>query len=343
MRGLRKHPRLAFLCAVVAVAVLLGGGYLAIGYVIYDRSTKVTANCGGEYPNNTPASFDATPVDSKPYLMPDYEAVSFPSRGDPGVTISGWWVPGAAGAPAVIQVHGLNRCKRTPKTLLAAGMLHRLGYAVLLIDLRNEGNSTVTNGRFAGGVVEYKDVLGAWDWIQSARGVPASRIGLSGQSMGAATVLIAAGQEPRVAAVWEDSGFADINVAITDEVARNGYPTFLAPGATFIGKLTGLDLDALTPVDVPAKLQGRPLAIVHGTADTRLPVKHAQALIDAARAAGAKPYVWLITGSEHYQAILDHPEEYQRRLGEFFGPAIGIPATVAANLPVAAPVALLAA
>ncbi len=342
MRGfLRAHPRLSILSALVAVAVLLGGGYLAVGYVIYDRSTRVDALCGGEYPDHTPAAFDSDPVDSAPYLMPDYSSVSFPSRGEPGVTISGWWVAGVKGAPAVVVVHGLSRCKRTPKTLLAAGMLHRLGYSVLLIDLRNEGDSTVTNGRFAGGVVEYKDVLGAWDWIRTVQGVAASKIGLFGQSMGAATVLIAAGQEPGVAAVWEDSGFADINVAISDEVERNGYPRFLAPGATLIGKFAGLDLDSLSPLDAVARLNGRPLAIVHGTADARMPVKHAYRLIDAARAAGLSPYTWIVDGSDHYQVVLDHPDEYQRRLAAFFGPAIGVPAVAAAPAP--APVVALAA
>ncbi len=326
MQRLRAHP-IRTIVALAAVAVVLAGtAYLAAGYLVYDRSTRVSAHCGGKYVDYTPASFSLDQVDATPYLMPAHEDVSFPSRGEPGVTISGWWVPGAPDAPAVIQVHGLNGCKRAPGNLLEAGMLHRLGYSVLLIDLRNEGESTITNGRFAGGVIEYKDVLGAWDWIQSARGVPASRIGLAGMSMGAATSLIAAGQEPGVAAVWEDSSFADINVAISDEVARNGFPRFLAPAATFVGRLVGVDITSLGPLDAAGKLGHRPVAIIHGTADTRMPIKHAYWLIDAVKAQGGQPYVWIVDGVEHTQANVTHPDEYQRRLGEFFGAAIGVPA-----------------
>lgn len=327
---LRHHPRLAILGAVALVLVLLAGtAYFVGGYVVYDKLTRVAAHCGGDYAANTPASFSTPDLDTTPYLMSAYEDVSFPSRGDPNVTIEGWWVPGSsADAPTAILVHGLGRCKRSPTVLLPAGMLHRRGYNVLLIDLRNEGESTITNGRYAGGVVEYRDVLGAWDWVQSAKGIPAARIGLLGMSLGAATVLIAMGQEPGVAAVWEDSGFADINVAISDELARNGYPTILAGAGIFVARLNGIDLTGLSPLDTAARLNGRPIAIIHGTGDTRLPVKHAYTLRQAIQDHGGQPYVWILDGAEHTRAVYEQPAEYERRLAEFFGPAIGVPAAL---------------
>jgi dipeptidyl aminopeptidase/acylaminoacyl peptidase len=332
MRRLLNRRRLALAGAVALVLVLLAGtAYTAAGYVVYERSTHVEAQCGGRFAGDTPTSFTAEGIDATPYLMPSYEDVSFPAHGDPDVRISGWWIGGAAGdSPTVIVVHGLNGCKRSPTVLLPAGMLYHLGYSVLLIDLRNEGDSTVTDGRFAGGVLEYRDVLGAWDWVRSVRGVPASRIGLLGMSMGAASALIAMGQEPGVAAVWEDSSFSDINVAISDEVARNGYPTFLVPAAILVGRVVGVDITSMGPLDAIAKLNSRPIAIIHGTADTRMPVKHAHALIQAVEDRGGNPYVWLVDGVDHTRAVYAHPAEYERRLAEFFGPAIGTPATATA-------------
>ena len=44
-------------------------------------------------------------------------------------------------------------------------MLHRAGFGVLLIDLRNHGASDIDNGRWAGGSKEFLDALGAWDWL----------------------------------------------------------------------------------------------------------------------------------------------------------------------------------
>jgi dipeptidyl aminopeptidase/acylaminoacyl peptidase len=318
---------LALFAGAIVVVVLVGGSaYLVGGYVVYDKLTRVETQCGGDYPSNTPAAFTSEKVDSTPYLMPDYETVSLPARGDPSIAISAWWIEGSSpDAPAVIMVHGLGRCKRSPTVLLPAGMLHRIGYGVLLIDLRNEGESTVDTGRYAGGTIEYKDVLGAWDWLRKVKGLPADRIALAGMSLGASTAVIAMGQEPQIAAVWEDSGYSDIGVAISDELARNGYPTFLAPAAIFVGRLQGVDITSLGPLDAVSKLNGRPVAIVHSAGDTRMPVKHAYTLRDAIEARGWQPYVWIIDGSEHVQAAYDYPPEYESRLVEFLGPAIGVP------------------
>jgi dipeptidyl aminopeptidase/acylaminoacyl peptidase len=326
MSRLRRHPRLVILCAVAIVLALVAGtAYFVGGYVVYDKLTKVATHCGGDYAGNTPAAFTTPDLDTTPYLMPSYEDVSFSSRGDSGVAISGWWVPGAsAGSPTVIVVHGLGRCKRSPTVLLPAGMLHRHGYNVLLIDLRNEGESTVTNGRYAGGVVEYKDALGAWDWLQQIKGISPGRIGMIGTSLGAATALIAMGQEQGVAAVWEDSGYGDINVAISDELARNGYPTILAGAGIIVARLNGIDLTGLSPLDTAARLNGRSIAIIHGTADTRLPVKHAYALKKAIEDHGGQPYVWIVDGVDHTRAVYEQPAEYERRLVEFFGSALGV-------------------
>ena len=101
-------------------------------------------------------------------------------------------------------------------------MLHRNGFSVLLIDLRDHGDSTREDGRFAGGTDEYRDVLGAWDWLRTEQGLPPASIGLLGISLGAATVLLATGQEPAVAAVWEDSSYADLGTAIDAELKRRG-------------------------------------------------------------------------------------------------------------------------
>ena len=171
--------------------------------------------------------------------------------------------------------------------------------------------------------MEYKDVLGAWDWLQSAKGIAPGHIGLIGMSLGAATVLIAAGQEPRVAAVWEDSGYSDINVAIADELARNGYPSILGPAGIFVAHLNGIDLTGLSPLDATAKLNGRPIAIIHCTGDTRMPVKHAYTLRKAVEDHGGRPYVWIVEGGTHNHAVYEHSAEYETRLVEFFAPAIG--------------------
>ena len=202
---IRRHVR-TWLLLIVAL-VLPMAGYLYVGSVIYDDLSVVKANCDGKWVGFTPAAFLVNGIDTKPFLMPTYELVSIPSR-DSGISLSSWLIPSAtatATGPTVVVVHGLGSCKREDRILLAAGMLHRNGFNVLLIDLRNHGDSTIKNGRYAGGTREYRDVLGAWDWLVDVKGIAPEDVGLMGFSLGAATVLIATGEESGVAAVWEDS------------------------------------------------------------------------------------------------------------------------------------------
>ena len=314
--------------ALVALVVLLVLGTLAYLYassVVYDQISLTAAKCGGRFTANTPAAFTAAPVDTAPYLMADYQTTTFPSR-DPEITISAWYIPVATTTPgsAVVLVHGHDSCKREDAMVLAAGMLHKDGVAILLIDMRNHGDSSVPNGRFAGGTREYRDALSGYDWLVNTQGYAPDRVGLLGMSLGAATVLIATGEEPRVAAVWSDSSYADLDVAIQAELVRNDRPTWLRYGGYLMARVrSGDDLLSLSPLNAMSKLDGRPIFIVHGTADTRVAPSYAADLATAVRAHGGTVDPWMVDGSEHTQSILDQPAEYERRLDAFFEAALG--------------------
>ncbi len=309
--------------AILVVAVIAIAGYGAASVYVYDQLSKVGTGCqGGE--SNEPTAFVVDGLDTSPYLMPAPQTVTFPSRGDPAITIDGWWLPAAAtDVPTVVVVHGLGGCKRSGTNLLAAGMLHRAGMAVLLIDMRDHGDSTWEDGRFAGGTDEYHDVLGAFDWLRS-QGVPAARIGLLGFSLGAATVVIAFGEEPAIAAVWADSSYGDVREAIRDELRRSGYPTFLEAGGVLAGKvLAGDDLAARSPLEATAKLHGRPIFLTMGSDDDRIDPGDLADLVAGVRAAGGTVEPWQVQGAKHTEALTLHPDEYDRRLVDFFASALG--------------------
>jgi dipeptidyl aminopeptidase/acylaminoacyl peptidase len=323
-----KRARL-IIVSVVVLVILMGGIYLGAGAVIYNRLSATSAQCGtnSDDMENTPSAFSYTndTLDPTLYYMAEYEEVSFPSRNSPNITISAWFVPveNSADAPVVILVHGLGSCKANERILTAAGMLYHNGFNTLLIDLRDHGSSTVEDGRYAGGTEEYLDALGAWDWLVNEHGFAPELIGLLGQSLGAATVMIAAGQESQVAAVWEDSGFADINQTIEAELARNNYPTFFAPAAVLLGQLlAGDNIGAFSPLESVRQLDGRPIFITHGTGDTRLSVQNAYQLADAVNATGGSVEPWILEDLGHVEAILVFPDEYERRMVEFFGAAL---------------------
>ena len=314
---------------VVVILLLVGVGYVAGGMVVYSQLSVVKPECQNyktnDWVKNTPSAFVATgssDADLKPYAMAAYQDVSFPSREDK-VTIKGWYVPAQGrdevSAPSVILVHGLNDCKHTPFILMPAGMLNKVGFNVLMIDLRNHGDSQVTDGHYAAGTIEYRDVLGAWDWLVNEKKFAPENIGLFGTSLGAATVLIAMGEESKVAAVWEDSSYADINVAIDAELKRNGYPTMLKDAGVLMGKLiSNHDITSKSPLMALNNLNNRPLFITHGSADTRLSVQYAYDLVAAAKAQGETIEPWIVDGSAHVMAMFDHTADYEQKLVAFF-------------------------
>src|SRR3954447_16676545 len=179
--------RIAIGAGVVALAG--AGAYVGASAIVYDRLTSVPGGCPASQVTNSPERFkvpNPPDFDPSPWFMPAPETVAFPSR-DSAITISGWYVPAAdPDAPTVVIVHGHMACKHDHSVLLPAGMLHRNGFAVLLIDLRDHGDSTYEDGRYAGGTEEYRDVLGAWDWLQTAKRARPERIGLLRVSLGAA-------------------------------------------------------------------------------------------------------------------------------------------------------------
>jgi dipeptidyl aminopeptidase/acylaminoacyl peptidase len=132
------------------------------------------------------------------------------------------------------------------------------------------------------------------------------------------------GEEPHVAATWEDSGFADINVAIVAELSRNGYPTFLASSASLMSQvIAGDNITAYSPLAAVSKLNGRPFFITHGDADTRLSVQYAYDLADAINASGGEVEPWIVAGSGHVEAMFDQTAEYEQRLLAFFSESLG--------------------
>jgi dipeptidyl aminopeptidase/acylaminoacyl peptidase len=331
------RARLVALAAAAAVV-----GYAAASWRLYDLVSASTPHCGTgpdgqpRFGGVTPAAFgpEGLPpeigrlVDTARYAMADYRDVTVRSRD--GTSLAAWWVPGPRpDSPAVVVVHGVGSCKRDPVILLPAGMLHRNGFAVLLVDLGDQGESAARDGRITGGVRERFDVLGAWDWLR-ATGLAADRIGLFGESNGAATVLQATATEPLVAAVWSDSSYADPWTAVREEVRRHGFPDLFVPGAVVWGLLHGIDLDRARPIDAMAAIGSRPVMLVHGALDTRFDVHHVRdlaAALVAARGEARGPDFgpWIVPGAEHLRSSYVAAPEYERRLVAFFGDALGTP------------------
>jgi dipeptidyl aminopeptidase/acylaminoacyl peptidase len=332
----RRRRRWLGLAAVVAIVAVVGYG--AASWYVYDTVGTAPGECWKEDRANTPEAFttrDRAFQDiADANTMPAPQEVRFASRDPqiPDAELAGWWIPAEADdAPAVVLVHGIQSCRREANVLIPAGMLHRAGFSVFLIDMRDHGDSEGDDGRFAGGSEEYMDVLGAWDWVRD-QGVPDDRIGVLGVSFGALSSVIAGGQEPGIAAVWADSVASRLDEGMSNFVVDQlndptGLSRVLVPGAMVWARLiAGDDLTKFNPIDEVARYTGRPIAFVHGELDAVLRASMATEMHDAAVAAGASsPDAWIVTGAGHTEAVFFEPAEYEQRLVDFFTGALGTP------------------
>ena len=189
---------------------------------------------------------------------------------------------------AVLVVHGRSssRTGDNGELVAQAAALVDGGYNVLLFDFRAHGLSGGT--RYTLGADEQGDVLGAVAYLES-RGFAPDRLGFWAHSMGAATVLLAAGASADVRTIVADSSFARLEDLLARELPReSGLPGFFNPAILYFGReLFGLDTRVLNPVEAVAALPPRSLFVIHAEEDRLIPVDHARRI-----AAAAGPAVW---------------------------------------------------
>lgn len=321
-----KGTRTGRLFRRAVVALLLVSGILTLAYSslsIYIATQLVYAPQKPLYA--TPAS-----------LGLQFKDVTFPSREDQ-VQLRGWFIPGIlpggrlTAQRTIIAVHGsrANRADQAAGLLNLSAAFARHGFAVLAFDMRGNGESPPAP--LSLGYFEQRDVLGAVDFLRSGA-IPYPDLGRPrliggwGVSMGAATLLLAASQEPAIRAVVSDSAYADILPILEREVPKGGHlPSLFTPGALLAARaLYGMDFYAVRPVDVVALLAPRPVFFIHGTGDAYIPQANMALLAAAARAAAnASVQTWLVPGAAHAQAFHTYPQEYVARVIAFFTNALG--------------------
>jgi fermentation-respiration switch protein FrsA (DUF1100 family) len=274
--------------------VILALGYLGVGLFV---ATRLTA------PVRQPT--EQTPTDEGL----DFQEVVFESTD--GLSLKGWWVPGEVSSRAVVLVHGLEGSKSGQHILQTASVYSQAGYGVLMFDLRGHGESE--GKRTTVGYQEVRDIRGALSWLEE-RGFEPNEVVLHGWSMGGATVLRSA-PETGVAAVVEESGYADLPLLLWDRLPESsGLPSIFNPGIFLMAKLF-LDFDpwAVKPGEDATELaeEGVPLLIIHSRDDEVVPFEQAEMLA----ASYPEAEFWKIEGYGHVEAYT-HPE-YRQKLLDF--------------------------
>ena len=326
-------------------------GYYLAGKVVYDGVAHTNTDCWGNFDQNNPEQFaplrSEVPLNESnnsenistnimeglsQYWWPGYENATIEVEGE-DLFLSAWFLRQNDSMPWVIFVHGIRGCKSDGALLIPSGMLANAGFNVVVFDLRDHGESSIDDNRVSGGQDEWKDVVAVFDWLIEEQGAEPDNIGIFGNSMGAGTVAIAFSFDDRMSSVWLDSGYADMEDIVVEELEFQGYPTFLGPAGIFAGKIdAGQNLIEHYPLDAASEIGDRHMYVVHGNQDKRVRPHHGSQMCDLAMEEGIEGNVacWFedsvirydvgdgMQSDEHVTLMLTDTDEYETRLVGFF-------------------------
>jgi fermentation-respiration switch protein FrsA (DUF1100 family) len=236
----------------------------------------------------------------------DAQIVSIPGSGH---AIAGWWVDRGGESTVVLLLHGVRADRSS--MVSRAQLLIRNGLSVLLIDLQGEGETP--GEAITLGYRESRDVVAARDWIRSR--APGRRIGVIGESMGGASVLLAP----------QPSGFdAVVLEAVYPRIGRaveNRIRMWLGPLAPVLTPLLLVQLQPrlhisdsdLEPIRSIGRL-GAPVLVVAGSRDEHTTLAESRELF----AAATEPkQMWVVDGAKHQDLLRYDPTGYEEHVVEF--------------------------
>ncbi len=241
----------------------------------------------------------------------DVSVVSFD-----GLTLRGKYYEYAPGAPIELMFHGY---RGNAERDLCGGIQRcfALGRSALVVEQRGSLGSDGHVISF--GVNESRDCH-TWLAFMQKRFGPDVKIILTGISMGASTVLMAAAQSlpPNVVGVLADCGFTSAKEIICLVIQGMKLPPklayfFVRLGARLFGRF---DIEQLPPIQAVGKISV-PVIFFHGETDDYVPCSMS---IRNFEACAAPKRLVLIPGAGHGLSYLVQPERYLRELDGFFRP-----------------------
>lgn len=315
-RRARVTRWVSFAFAAVLVALVT-----YFGYVGYEGSRQLTEPPTPTADCRTPATlgwaYEAINYDaaSDAELSAEADPKACARQGAPagdavGIGLAGWYIPAGNGAgpaaPTVVITHGWGSNKSN--MLDRAAAVHH-GYNLLLLDLRNHGQSA--EAPTTQGVREAEDLRAMIDWLDASKSP--EQIAVLGVSMGGVTALAEAARDSRIDAILIESVHATLAEAAQARMERAGYPLAL-PGswAILLGALirTGEDVSAADPLQTIVRLNDRPVLIIHAGADTSLGADDGDQLEAAATEAGSPAELHVCAEAGHAQSDQTCAEEY---------------------------------
>jgi pimeloyl-ACP methyl ester carboxylesterase len=243
-----------------------------------------------------------------------YQEVAF-SAAD-GAPLSGWLLSGGTRRAVVAVGHGLFRSRR--EVLDRAAFFRQQGYDTLVFDFRRHGGSG--GEQVSLGYHERKDFEGANELLRKMH--PGAPVVLYGVSMGAGAAILAARETPQVAAVVADSPFLNLEHTVVHHVKLIfGLPRYPFGSALlwFLELRCGFDREDFDLETAAGSLGDRPLLVIAGADDVRMPPELQQKVAKASKSPLSR-FV-RFPGAGHGAAYRVATEDYQKEVLTFLARA----------------------
>ena len=289
---------------------------VALGYIIgsYFVDFALRREDPGDINSGPPACVNIHDPTRIVPEKPDYPNQSLTILSKDGLRLNAThFSPDVPGHHWAILVHGYGRDQRYAWDYATPYLAQ--GYNVLTPDLRASGTSEGTY--LTMGARESDDIL---LWIEEIlKTDPQARIILHGVSMGAATVLMAAGksQSPHLLAVVEDCGYTSAFVMFTMQLkiifGLPGFPIMNCVDIVSHFK-TGVAISEAAPIFYVHNIDV-PILFIHGTDDKLVPYYMMQELYDLCHAPIKE--MFSVEGAGHADAKATNPDIYFNRVFSF--------------------------
>jgi pimeloyl-ACP methyl ester carboxylesterase len=314
-----------FLWIGLAVVLLLSGAALGLAYYCYRKTFF--------FDRRIPRDPEAFDLPQGTVYEPFYDVMlermkqtralphrDYSIKSFDGLTLWGTFYEHQPGAPIELMFHGY---KGSGERDLCGGVQRcfAMGHSAFIVDQRG---STRSEGKICSfGINERRD---CHSWIQFlikefGKDV---KIILTGVSMGAATVMMAASEPlpPNVKCILADCGYSSPGQIIRLVIDRQGLPSkqvypFMKLGARIFGHF---DLEETSPREAMAKCTV-PVIFFHGGDDDFVPSDMSQQNYDACQ---APKVLSVIPGAGHCLGCLVDTKGYLETLGKFYDSVPGL-------------------
>ena len=145
--------------------------------------------------------------------------------------------------------------------------------------------------------------------------------------MGAAMILEAMRTTPGLCAVVADAPFDSFREVSYERLSQDFGAgewlgrTLLRPivdiGFLYVRLRYGVDMEAASPDAVVASSRV-PVLLIHGEADTNLPIRHSRLIVEHSLLRQPMVVFWAVPGAEHCKAQEVEPVLYERRVIDWF-------------------------